>query len=294
VPEPRFALASSGPHRALYCHGSSSIHKALAIVPASEKTPTGRRRVLSHSQTRHRIPAGSDSRRTLDFPKGGVESGLTHAQSLPSRLLKRLAFMAGWKKSPSPVTSARDLQLRQETRGLLLADLPRQRLPSPPTFAKCRGSKRRRNRIETPPGFPLKKRSSVSSKTARRNLAQNSRASSTGRGPHSAIARRLLPRTGSHETGSHQAGSHESRSHQKRRVTRSSIRSLRVGPHARPVRSASYHHYIRGEHADLQSSAGRSAQAEIPVDARLYNRPTLRLGNGTAPRATRCKSAIHR
>jgi len=91
--------------------------------------------------------------------------------------------MAGWKKSPSPVTSARDLQLRQETRGLLLADLPRQRLPSPPTFAKCRGSKRRRNRIETPPGFPLKKRSSVSSKTARRNLAQNSRASSTGPRP---------------------------------------------------------------------------------------------------------------
>jgi hypothetical protein len=48
-----------------------------------------------------------------------------------------------------------------------------------------------------------------------------------------------------------------------------------------PVRSASYHHYIRGEHADLQSSAGRSTQAEIAVDARLYNRPTLRLGNGT-------------
>jgi hypothetical protein len=49
-----------------------------------------------------------------------------------------------------------------------------------------------------------------------------------------------------------------------------------------PVRSASYHRYIRGEHADLQSNAGRSTQAEIPVDARLYNRPTLQLGNGTA------------
>jgi hypothetical protein len=48
-----------------------------------------------------------------------------------------------------------------------------------------------------------------------------------------------------------------------------------------PVRSASYHRYIRGERPDPRSSAGRSAQAEIPVDARLYNRPTLRLGNGT-------------
>jgi 8-oxo-dGTP pyrophosphatase MutT (NUDIX family) len=49
-----------------------------------------------------------------------------------------------------------------------------------------------------------------------------------------------------------------------------------------PVRSASYHRYIRGEHADRLSNAGRSTQAEIAIDARLYNRPTLRLGNGTA------------
>ncbi len=63
------------------------------------------------------------------------------------------------------------------------------------------------------------------------------------------------------------------------------------------ARSASYARYIRREHADLRSSAlrsaGRSAQGEIPVDARLSeelrsgpplvsNRPTLRLGNGTA------------
>ncbi len=58
--------------------------------------------------------------------------------------------------------------------------------------------------------------------------------------------------------------------------------------------SASYARYIRREHPDLRSSAGRSAQPEIPVDARLYqalrsgspfgsNRPTLRLGNGSSP-----------
>jgi 8-oxo-dGTP pyrophosphatase MutT (NUDIX family) len=57
--------------------------------------------------------------------------------------------------------------------------------------------------------------------------------------------------------------------------------------------SASYARYIRREDPELRSSAGRSAQPEIPVDARLYqalrsspplgsNRPTLRLGNGTA------------
>src|SRR5580658_7694267 len=35
------------------------------------------------------------------FPKGGVERGLTYAQSAASRLSKRLAYMAGWRKSPS-------------------------------------------------------------------------------------------------------------------------------------------------------------------------------------------------
>ncbi|HYW38548.1 MAG TPA: NUDIX domain-containing protein [Terriglobales bacterium] len=48
------------------------------------------------------------------------------------------------------------------------------------------------------------------------------------------------------------------------------------------VWSACYPRYIRREHPDLRSSAGRSVQAEIPVDARLHKRPTLRLGSGTA------------
>ena len=57
--------------------------------------------------------------------------------------------------------------------------------------------------------------------------------------------------------------------------------------------SASYARYIRREDPDLRSFAGRSVQPEIPVDARLYqtlrsgpplgsNPPALRLGNGTA------------
>ena len=98
----------------------------------------------------------------------------------PSRLLKRRAFMGGWKKSPSPVTSVADLtpQLRPETRGVL-PDHPRQTLGSLPTFAKYLGWKRHRNRIETPPGFRLKKRSSACSMTARRNLAANWLASLT-------------------------------------------------------------------------------------------------------------------
>jgi hypothetical protein len=57
--------------------------------------------------------------------------------------------------------------------------------------------------------------------------------------------------------------------------------------------SASYARYIRRDHADLQPSASRSAQSEMPADALLHKilragpplastRPILQLGNGTA------------
>jgi len=90
--------------------------------------------------------------------------------------------MGGWKQSPLPDTSGANAtrQLLQKTHGLLLADRTSPGLPSLPTFAKCLAWNRRRSRSETPPGFPLKERSSACSKTVCRNSVPNLFASSTG------------------------------------------------------------------------------------------------------------------
>src|SRR5208282_1908540 len=56
--EPSFALVRRGWHRALYCNGSSKIGKDFADVAVSARTPTGRRGLLPHGETRHRISAG--------------------------------------------------------------------------------------------------------------------------------------------------------------------------------------------------------------------------------------------
>jgi hypothetical protein len=95
-------------------------------------------------------------------PKAALNPASRTPNPLPSRL-----FVA----NPT-------LQLLQKMRGLL-PDLSIQSLASRPTFARCLAWNRRRNRTETRPGFPLKKRSNACSKTARRNSASNSLASST-------------------------------------------------------------------------------------------------------------------
>lgn len=88
-------------------------------------------------------------------PKAALSLGSHMRSPLPSRLLKRRAFMAGWRKFRSRVTSGGSLispMLHRPTG---------QNFPSARTFAKYFALKRRRNRIEIRLGFRLKKRSNV-------------------------------------------------------------------------------------------------------------------------------------
>ena len=182
--EPSFALARRGWHRA---HSSPWV----LISPQSFCNRHGLGKDAKRSPPFVTASAGAASNSCWFRP--GADAGFSPKAAsnpasrtpspLPSRLLKRLVFMAGWNKFPLPVTFAANLVAKLlKTRGLS-PDLPSQSWRSLLTFAKCLGSNCRRNRTETPPGFPLKKRSSACSKTARRDLAPNSRASSTAPRP---------------------------------------------------------------------------------------------------------------
>ena len=114
------------------------------------------------------------------FPKGGVEPCLTHAQSAALEAFEE----AGVHGRMEAIPFARYFRRKRDTAGIAKGKRSAAARFSPPelavaaTFAKCLGWNRRRNRIETPPGFPPKKRSNASFKAARRNLAPNWLASS--------------------------------------------------------------------------------------------------------------------
>jgi hypothetical protein len=90
---------------------------------------------------------------------------------LRSRLLKKLAFMGGWRQFPLPAIS--NDGNRQARRERCAPDLSRESRVSWLTSAKCRGSSRHRNRIEIRVGFRRKERSKGCSKIERPSLAPN-------------------------------------------------------------------------------------------------------------------------
>ena len=217
------------------------------------------------------------------FPKGGVESGLTHAQSAALEAFEEAGVHGRMEEIPfaryfrqRPATATRNTR-------------PAAGRSSPPALAVaahlCEVS-----RLEAPQESN-RNPTWFSAEKAKQRLLED-RAPEFGaelaRVVDRAAARIRRLHGGSYPGPGHTKLVHTRLVHTNLGHTRKDalqevrFEAFELAHMHGPVRSASYHHYIRGEHADLQSSAGRSAQAEIPVDARLYNRPTLRLGNGTA------------
>ena len=222
------------------------------------------------------------------FPKGGVESGLTHAQSAALEAFEE-AGVHGWMEEipfaryfrRKPATATKDTR-------------PAAAQSSPPALAVaahlCEVS-----RLE-PPQESNRNPTWFSAEKAKQRLFEDRApefAAELARVVDRAAARIRRLHGGSYPGPGHTSLGHTSLDHTRlvhtslihtRKDALQEVRfeAFELAHMHGPVRSASYHHYIRGEHADLQSNAGRSTQAEIPVDARLYNRPTLQLGNGTA------------
>ncbi len=99
------------------------------------------------------------------FPKGSVESGLTHAQAAALEAFEE----AGVHGRIEEAAFARYVRIkpgRDRARVTL-------RSSSMPTSAKCRVSQYQKKRIESLPGFPRKRRSVVCAKSAPRITADD-------------------------------------------------------------------------------------------------------------------------
>jgi len=236
------------------------------------------------------------------FPKGGVEPGLTHAQSAAVEAFEE----AGVHGRMEAVPFARYLR----------------RKPDAPTAntAKRSSSSRSSPRSSFRPGQPEFAVTAHLCEVSRLEPPQESNRNPTwfsvertkqrllqGRSPEfGAELARVVDRAvarirGLHGDSSHVPGHAELAyampGYTKLRYTRKdALQEVRFEAselaHApSQVWSASYARYIRREHPDLQPSASRSARPEIP-DALLYKilrsgsplgstRPILQLGNGT-------------
>jgi 8-oxo-dGTP pyrophosphatase MutT (NUDIX family) len=207
------------------------------------------------------------------FPKGGVKSGLTHAQSAALEAfeeagvhgrMEEIHFARYFRRKPATTTrDTRSAAARSAQPALAVA------------AHLCEVS-----RLE-PPQESNRNPTWFSAKKAKQRLLED-------RMPEfGAELARVLDRAAARIRRLH-GGSSPGPGYTKLvRTRKDAMQEVRFEAFELAhlhglVWSASYARYIRRERPDLRSSAGRSAQAEIPVDARLYNRPTLRLGSGTA------------
>ncbi len=217
------------------------------------------------------------------FPKGGVETGHTHAQSAALEAfeeagvhgrMEEIPFTRYFRRKPETATFAKD---------------------SRPAFAQsaqpelavvahlCEVS-----RLE-PPQEANRNPTWFSAEKAKQRLLEK-RAPEFG-----AELARVVDRAAARIRRLHEGSSpgpgytklvHTNPGHTRLDNTRKDalqevrFEAFEVAHMHGPVWSGWYSRFIRRERPGLRSSGGRSTQAEIPVDARLYNRPTLRLGNG--------------
>jgi len=236
------------------------------------------------------------------FPKGGVEPGLTHAQSAAVEAFEE-AGVHGWMEAvpfarylrrkpdaPAAKTEKRSSSSRSSSRSSFR--------PGQPEFAVtahlCEVS-----RLEPPQESDRNPTWFSVEKTKQRVLQGRlpEFGAELARVVDRAVARiRRLHGDSSHVPG-HAKLAYAMPGYTKLRYTRKdALQEVRFEAselaHAQgQVWSASYARYIRREQPDLQPSGSRSAQAEIP-DALLYKilragpplgstRPILQLGNGT-------------
>jgi 8-oxo-dGTP pyrophosphatase MutT (NUDIX family) len=217
------------------------------------------------------------------FPKGGVESGLTHAQSAALEAFEEAGVHGRMEEIPfaryfrqRPATATKDTGrafVRSSPPALAVAahlcEVSRLEAPQEsnrnPTWFSAEKAKQRLLE-DRAPEFGTELARVVDRAAAR--IRRLHGGSYPGPGHTKLVHTRLV---------------HTNLGHiRKDALQEVRFEAFELAHMHGSVRSASYHHYIRSEHPDLQSSAGRSTQAEIPVDVRLYNRPILRLGNGTA------------
>jgi 8-oxo-dGTP pyrophosphatase MutT (NUDIX family) len=219
------------------------------------------------------------------FPKGGVEPGLTHAQSAALEAFEE----AGVHGRMEAIPFARYFRRKRDpasARGKRLA--ARSADPELAVAAHlCEVS-----RLE-PPQESNRNPTWFSARRAKQRLLQD-RVPELARVVDRAAARiRRLHGDSSHLLGHTELGYAKLGYSKKDALQQVRFEAFELAHLQGLMWSASYARYIRRERPAVQPSVSRSAQPDISVDARLSkilrsgrplesNRPTLRLGNGAA------------
>jgi len=225
------------------------------------------------------------------FPKGGAERGLTHAQSAALEAFEE----AGVHGRMEEIPFARYFRRKRDTAAIAKGKRPAAARSFQPELAVaahlCEVS-----RLE-PPQESNRNPTWLSAERAKQRLLKD-RAPELGAELTRVVDRAAARIQRLHGGSSHLLG-HTKLGYTKLGYTKKDalqevrFEALELAHVQGLVWSASYAGYIRRERPDVQPFARGSAQPDMPVDAHLYkilragppltsNRPTLRLGNGTA------------
>jgi 8-oxo-dGTP pyrophosphatase MutT (NUDIX family) len=219
------------------------------------------------------------------FPKGGVEPGLTHAQSAALEAFEEAGVHGRMEKTPFARYLRRktDTAIAAKDTGTVAARSSEPELAVAAHLCEVSRLERPQESGRNPTWF--------SAENAKQRLLAD-RAPEFGAELARVVDRaavRIRRLHGDFSTGLNHARMNHAAAIQTKKDGLQEVRfeAFESAQLHRVLSSASYARYVRREDPDLQASAGQSAPPELPIDVRLHkllrgsSRPILRLGSGT-------------